>query len=131
MSPEEIQEALKICDAATPGPWEFNLYGGNFYVNTNKAKKEDLEFIDFARTALPKALAALAEKEKHLQEVIGRNNRWHTEAVKWNNENSRLKAALEFYADEENWAKDSTIFEPVFVGEQVGGARARAALEGK
>ena len=37
----------------------------------------------------------------------------------------------EIFNSVKGYYKDSTIFEPVFVGEQVGGARARAALEGK
>ena len=43
-------------------------------------------------------------------------------------ENARLREALGFYADKENW-NSSKYDDPIFFGEEIGGLRARKALE--
>lgn len=74
MTSEEIKRAREICDAATPGLWEY-LKGcivekttlqritGSAYL-----KNENALFIAEARTIMPKALDALESMQKELDE---------------------------------------------------------------
>lgn len=80
MTPEEIREALAICDAATPGPWILNPDIPSGVINNNERHvidfdsclKRDMDFIAFARTALPRALARIEELEKENKEFKAR-----------------------------------------------------------
>ena len=92
MTNEEIKKAREICDKATEGPWE--QHDDYWIIGTNgdfigKAKdidddlavtvrKENAEFIAFARTALPAALDEIerlqtenAKLKKALAECAG------------------------------------------------------------
>ena len=52
----------------------------------------------------------------------------YVEYQKLKQENARLREALGFYADKENW-NSSKYDDPIFFGEEIGGLRARKALE--
>jgi hypothetical protein len=111
MTPEEIAKAKVLCEAATPGPWEdqstciaqdvapwATVVGledrGAPYMRYDELviAPQDAAFIAEARTLLPKALEAL--------EIARDASLAKSGALKaYIDENARLRAALEWYAD--------------------------------
>lgn len=116
MNEQRLQEIKKRAEKATPGPWkvEESRYEGRFNaasVNENYDLPaclmgiEDAEFIAHARQDVP----ALVVEIERLQNTIALHevNKRNLDAMIEHKdaEIERLRKALEFYADKENWER--------------------------
>lgn len=70
ITPEWIAEMRKVCEAATPGPWNASDYASVLAFTDaevcQRANDNDMAFIAAARTALPAALDALEAAQKEI-----------------------------------------------------------------
>ena len=119
LSEAEILEARAVLERATPFYDEkgtaYYQYGTPFTdVSTGKTRHRFVEydpekFIEFCRSLLPRALGEIERLRK---------------------ENAKLREALEWYADENNWGDPNSInYDGGEISVDVG-ERARAALDG-
>ncbi len=79
MSPEEIENALKLCDQATAAPWSHSPYSvkdanENYLANVNDSEYvenpnaiNDAAFIAAAREGWPKALNEITRLKKQME----------------------------------------------------------------
>lgn len=85
ITPEQMGEWKRLCEAATPGPWEAKDYGseaelvcgrGGLYAYwidpMGDFRAEDARFIAASRTALPALLAEVERLERRLYGERGR-----------------------------------------------------------
>ena len=69
LTEQELQEAERLCEAATPGPWYIEFpqpFQYQLYCPSDEAK-DDLLFCAHARTLLPRAVAELRELRDELR----------------------------------------------------------------
>jgi hypothetical protein len=147
MTPDELKAIRERCEKATPD-WEVShggcikggrlidftrgssraqiaLFMGSEYIS-DEERMSNAEFASHARTDIPKLLdevERLQEKRTHLSAVALANH----EAIK--KENARLRQALEFYGNEQNYYQEYDDMVSPIVSDD--GAIARAALERK
>lgn len=140
------------CIFHIPGKGEQHTNGGCHCLENrpNNVIRKWFHWAIFARTVLPKALRFAEELQKQnefltnglnaTKNLIRTSEAALTEAqemgsvkqrMRFAEENSRLRAALEFFANEDNWYKDHND-EFQWIGDLSGGpSRAREALESK
>lgn len=107
MTKQRIQELKKLCEQATPGPWEFDgAYPGEFNLVTSPGnvvidcdeyyafcKPDDRAFIATARTALPEALDEIERLQTEIKALEIVKSEMHNFRNKWlslQEENAKL-----------------------------------------
>lgn len=135
MTDSELKKLEELCNAATKGPWNAVFRGA--YTRTDDVvtainglvesvcadlHSRDSNFIAASRDAVPKLIAEIRKHQDHFEHCQS------SKIVTLSLEVQKLRAALEFYADKENWDAENvspTVWED---GDIDLGARARAAL---
>lgn len=125
LTAEQLEADLALARAKTPGEWRFVRDGILAYISTNdeyivpasdkdaypcNMRNHDGEFIIAAAARFESYILALQEARRHCELLMGsiesinhQSNNLESLFRAAEADNQRLRAALAWYADEENW----------------------------